>query len=258
MFEFSYETYSKIIKEMKKINKIYNFKSADSSVKNGFLLRHDVDIDLDKAYKMCSIEKNIGITSTYFLLVTSDFYNVLSYENRKLVSNMFSDGFEIALHFDPMLYGDISLEQMQKQVEKECSIIEDIIGERVQTISLHNPSIHNRYLVFKTYKNAYAGEFFTPELYLSDSCKDFRGKDVFEFIKKGKSNLLQVLFHPIHFSENGENYIKSFSRLIEDKINNFDKYVRINKTYKNEIKENTLLSCFQKHIKENCGYEEKV
>lgn len=255
---FSYNNYKKILEKMKTINKIYNFKLVDRDVKHGYILRHDIDFDIERAYSMFNIEKEMNVTATYFILVTSDLYNILSYKNKNIIKGMSANGFEIGLHFDPIIYGDISLNQMQKQVEKECSIIEDIIGEKVQTISLHNPSIHNQYPLFEAYKNTYSKEFFNPELYLSDSCKDFRGKKVSEFIKKGENNLLQVLFHPIHFSENGETYIESFNKIIEFKINSFDKYIRLNKTYKNEIKENTLISCFQKYIKENSEYEEKV
>ena len=255
---FSYDNYKKILNEMKTINKIYSFKSLDSDVKHGFILRHDIDFDIEKAYSMSNIEKEMNVTSTYFILVTSDLYNILSYKNKNIIKNMSSNGCEIGLHFDPVIYGDTSLKQMQKQVEKECSIIEDIIGLKVETVSLHNPSIHNQYPLFEVYKNAYSKEFFNPDLYLSDSCKDFRGKDVFEFIKKGKSDLLQVLFHPIHFSQKEETYVESFNKIIESKINNFDKYIRVNKTYKKEIKQNSLLGCFQDYIKENYEREEKI
>lgn len=255
MKEFSYKHYDSILKQMKKISPIYNFKSVDSNVKCGYVLRHDVDFDIEKAYNMCNIEKDRDVTSTYFILVTSDLYNILSYKNKNIIKNMASNGFEIGLHFDPVIYGDISSNQMQKHVEKECSIIEDIIGAKVQTVSLHNPSIHNQYPMFKGYKNAYSKEFFNQDLYLSDSCKDFRGKEILEFIKKGESSLLQILFHPIHFSEKEETYIESFNKIIESKINNFDEYIRVNKTYKKEIKENTLISCFASYVKENSESE---
>lgn len=53
--------------------------------------------------------------------------------------------------------------------------------------------------------------------------------------------------------------MESFNKIIELKINNFDRYYTcINKTYKNEIKENTLLSCFKDYIKENNKHEEKI
>lgn len=257
MSVFSYDNYKKILKQMKIINKIYNFKSIDDFVKNGYILRHDVDFDIEKAYIMSNIEKEMNVTSTYFMLVTSDLYNVLSYNNKNMIKSMSLNGFEIGLHFDPVIYGDVNLNHMQKQVEKECSIIEDIIGETLQTVSLHNPSIHNQYPVFKGYNNAYSKEFFNPDLYLSDSCKDFRGKEIFEFIKKGKDDLLQVLFHPIHFSEKGGTYIENFNELIENRINKFDKNMYANKTYKIEIGESTLLSHFFKSIAEEVLKHEK-
>lgn len=248
---FTYEYYSEILKQMKRTNEIFNFKTVDSSIKNGYILRHDVDLYIEKAYIMSNIEKEMSVTSTYFILVTSDLYNILSYKNKNIIKNMHLNGFEIGLHFDPVIYGDINLNQMQKQVEKECSIIEDVIGSKVQTVSLHNPSIHNQYPVFEGYKNAYSKEFFNPNLYLSDSCKDFRGKEILEFIKKGESNLLQVLFHPLHFSEKEETYVESFNKIIETKINNFDEGIRVNKTYKKEIKENNLVNCFASYVEEN-------
>ncbi|PRR75109.1 hypothetical protein [Clostridium thermopalmarium] len=141
---------------------------------------------------------------------------------------------------------------MQNKVEKECCIIENIIGTRVKTISLHNPSIHNQYPEFRGYKNAYSKEFFNTDLYISDYCKDFRGKNLREFMKKGRNNLIQVLFHPIHFSEKEESYMESFSRIIADNINRIDVYNSYsNKTYKKELNNNTLLEYFQNYIKEN-------
>jgi hypothetical protein len=247
--EFSYSYYESILREMKKISNIYNFKSVTSNVKSGYILRHDVDFDIEKAYKMCNLEQEIGVTSTYFILVTSDFYNILSYKNKNIIKSMSSNGFEIGLHFDPAIYGDMNLNDMQKQAEIECSIIENIVGTKVDSISLHNPSIHNQYPMFEGYKNSYSKEFFNTDLYLSDSCKHFRGKNIFEFIKKGESNLLQVLFHPIHFSKKEESYIESFNKIIEKKINYFDKYIRVNRTYKNEIEDNTLINCFSNYVK---------
>lgn len=247
---FDYRNYSNILKNMKEIGEIYNFNLVNNSVKNGYILRHDIDLSIEKAYEMSRIEKDMNVTATYFILVTSELYNVQSYKNRNIIKDMHLNGFEIGLHFDPIVYGDITSNQMQNKVENECSVIEDIIGTKVHTISLHNPSIHNQYPIFDGYKNAYSKEFFNPDLYISDSCKDFRGKEISTFIKKGEDNLLQVLFHPIHFSEKEENYIQSFNKIIESKINYFDKGVRGNKTYKKEIGEDNLLNYFTKYIRE--------
>lgn len=246
---FDYNNYKNILVSMKKIGKIYTFESIKHTCTSGFILRHDVDFDIEKAYKMFLIEKELNVKSTYFILTTSDLYNINSKENRKMLKDMHESGFEIGLHFDPTIYGDISLKEMSESVKREVAIIENIINDSVKSISLHNPSIHNQYPEFKGYKNAYSTEFFNKEYYISDSCKDFRGKDIYKFIEKGKENILQVLFHPIHFSENEETYITSFNKIIEEKIEKFDNSMIVNKTYKRELGNKKVIDLFLEYIK---------
>ena len=52
------------------------------------ILRHDVDTDLQKASKMAELEYRNGIKSTYFVLLTSNFYNVCSQKNRKILKEI--------------------------------------------------------------------------------------------------------------------------------------------------------------------------
>jgi hypothetical protein len=42
------------------------------------LMRHDIDFDLDKALEMAELEFTAGVSATYFFLVRSSHYNVLS------------------------------------------------------------------------------------------------------------------------------------------------------------------------------------
>ncbi|MBW6408569.1 hypothetical protein [Clostridium weizhouense] len=241
---FTYNNYKNILNKMKKIGEILTFSSANIDTKSGFILRHDIDFNVEKAYIMSNMEAEINVKSTYFVLTTSDIYNINCKKNRQMLIDMNKNKFEIGLHFDPTIYGDISLEQMQIKMKNEVNIIENIIGNRVESISLHNPSVHNRYPNFKGYKNAYSKEFFNPDLYISDSCKDFRGKNIYTFIQKGENNLIQVLFHPIHFSKKEESYITCFNGIINDKIKVLDQYKNINKTYKKELGDEVLLKYF--------------
>ena len=231
-FNFTYKDYILLIIKMMKISKINTFKShAESNLQNGYILRHDVDIDLHCAYKMASIESEMGISSTYFILSTSDLYNINSKKNRQLIKKMDKDGFEIGLHFDPTIYGDVSDEQLYMHVLNETKIIEDIIGKKIESISLHNPSVHNKYPIFINYNNAYDKRFFSEENYISDSCKSFRNKDIFKFIEYGKDNIIQVVFNPIHFSEKQETYSESFLEIIKNKVIEIDDMMKPNKTY---------------------------
>lgn len=42
------------------------------------ILRHDIDYSLDSALALARVEQKLGVSSTYFVLLTSDFYNPAS------------------------------------------------------------------------------------------------------------------------------------------------------------------------------------
>ncbi|GFZ33521.1 hypothetical protein CSC2_40470 [Clostridium zeae] len=245
---FTYKEYELLIELMKQVNIIYTFKTLPENPSSGIILRHDIDFDIDTAYTLSTIEEQKDVRSTYFVLISSELYNTNSSKNRKLLHSMHDKGFEIGLHFDPLVYGNLDDEKMQVNMKNECNILENIINDKVHSVSLHRPSIYNVYPVFQGYKNAYSEEFFNSELYISDSCKDFRGKDIFEFIKKGKENLIQVLLHPIHFGKIEATYIQALNKIFERKISELDCDMRLNKKYNEEIGIKKLLDCF-------CQYE---
>ena len=60
------------------------------------------------AYEFSRIEERNQIVSTYYILMTSDLYNPISMTSQKLIKRMSEEGFEIGLHFDPTVYGEIS------------------------------------------------------------------------------------------------------------------------------------------------------
>ena len=72
------QNYEDLIKSFQKMG--YQTVSADiiSPEKPHLLLRHDVDIELKYALEIAKIEKACNVHSTFFVLVTSDFYNALS------------------------------------------------------------------------------------------------------------------------------------------------------------------------------------
>ena len=76
---FTYRAYVEIIhllEDMKyEIASYDNYLDYDKCA----ILRHDVDYMMQNAYKLGQIEYDRGVKSTYFLLITSDFYNVFSF-----------------------------------------------------------------------------------------------------------------------------------------------------------------------------------
>ncbi len=226
---FKYKELRKFYNEIKKRGKVELFKNWNEE--KVFLIRHDVDFDIKLAHNMASIENELGIVSTYFILTTCHSYNVLSEQNRKMLSEMVDMGHEIGLHFDPTLY----TKNLDSFVDKEAAILSLACGTEVKSISLHNPSIHGQYPLFNNYINAYDPAFFSDKNYISDSCFGFRGKNPFEFIDGIENSMIQVLLHPMHFSENGLGYDDIMVASFLSYMNEIHHAFLVNATYKKQV-----------------------
>lgn len=223
-YTFSYDELEKFLRFANKIAPIVPMREATKK-KKVIILRQDVDLDFQPSYDVYKIQKKIGITSTFFVLTTASTYNILSHSIRKMLKEMIKDGFEIGLHFDPTIYGNISSGDLQKQVEYECEMLERIIKKPIISISLHNPSYTGEYPQFKGYINAYSKELFEDKRYISDSMRidpelhPFRGKDPYEFVQHAKKYPLQIVLHPEQFLEKGGDYIDTIIRYHSNQMN---------------------------------------
>ncbi|MEI8137034.1 MAG: hypothetical protein WCH21_06905, partial [Bacteroidota bacterium] len=107
---------------------------------------------------------------------------------------------------------------------------------------LHCPSIHGEFLEFKNVINAYDSRIFNDANYLSDSRKGFRNKNPYEIIKRANKNLFQMLFHPVHFSDNELSYKQIFKKLAIDRVNELDGLIRpYNSKFVEEMIDKTII-----------------
>ena len=76
--EFTYDAYKNLIRVLKKnkyvITDYHNYQNTEYPC----ILRHDIDYSLEKAVRFAQMEASMGVRSTYFVMITSQFYNVLS------------------------------------------------------------------------------------------------------------------------------------------------------------------------------------
>ena len=140
-------------------------------------------------------------------------------------------GHEIGLHFDPTLYGS----NVEMSLKKEIDILSFAIQDTVQSISLHSPSIHGQYPLFKGYNNAYDPRMFSDENYISDSRFSFRGKDPFEFLKNIDNSMVQILLHPMHFAVAGGGYDEIFCESFIRHMNEVHRNFIVNSTYLDQV-----------------------
>jgi hypothetical protein len=216
---FAYFELRRFYEELVRHSEVFSFAGASEAGRVGTprttIMRHDVDIDVEAAVAMAGIEAEYGISSTFFFLTGCDTYNVASAANRRHLRRLTEQGFEVALHFDPLLYPELGDGELLPAARREADWLAEIAGQPVRSLSLHNPSMHGRYPAFEGFANAYDPLFFDPDFYLSDSCMSFRGKDPFEFVRRAERHGLQILLHPFHYSETGGGYPEGYRQYFE-------------------------------------------
>lgn len=240
---FPYTELSKFLNHAKNCGQVT--RMCDTTYSAGeIVLRHDVDLDILPAYNLSKLESTLGIRSTFFILTSCHSYNPASRTNREMLREMTDSGFEIGLHFDPSLYGDSTDEQLEEYARIEANLLEVVTGKPILSVSIHTPSIHGKYPFFSSFRNAYDPRIFSDEVYMSDSRMNFRGKDPFEFVTRAQDKPIQILLHPMHFTNEGSPYPEMFHTYIKSHINVVDDEHRsVNSGY-TQLVPGTLLSSF--------------
>lgn len=231
---FSYAGIGATLAAIHSNNRIFPLR--DWAGQPGVILRHDIDLDVEMAVRLAEVEAGIGIRSTILFLTTCHSYNVASATNRKHLRDLDKDGFEIGLHFDPMIYGDPSIEVLTEKANDERRLLEDIIGAPVKSVSLHNPSVHGRYVLFEDWINAYDPAIFEEDCYISDSRMKFRHEPI-SFFAERVHKICQFLLHPMHYSANGSTYPDPMLRYINRQAGDIDAIFRGNSTYSELVSE---------------------
>lgn len=189
---------------------------SEAATKRKCILRHDVDYDLKHACEFAKYEADIEcsqrITSTYFVLLSSDFYNLHSKESKKYLQQILDQGHSIGLHFDQTLYETYDAEELVGHIKYEISILEDILGCYVNCFSYHRPTrnILEQQIEIDKIINTYSTLFFTQFKYLSDSRMNWR-ENPCDSIRDKRVTSIQLLTHPFWY-RNTNNDLKDIIR----------------------------------------------
>ena len=203
--DFTYRDYKDMLVLIKTRGGGYQFCSYNNykNVENPCILRHDIDLELQKAVCFAELEAGMGIKSTYFVLVNTNFYNVFSAQSRKLLGRIKACGHEIGLHFDEMQYEICgNWELLCKKIGEEADMLSSILGSQVRVVSMHRPSkgLLEEDLKIPGLVNSYQHIFFREFKYFSDSRMHWQ-EDVVAGIDKEKNKKLHILTHPFWYGE---------------------------------------------------------
>lgn len=224
-FLFSRRTYSALLRTLAESGYRFSIFSEeadrqpeDSSGK-WCLLRHDIDISMDYALDMARMEREHGVRSTYFLMLRSPMYNLMSRHATAVMEQLLDLGHDIGLHFDagcPRRKG-MSLEE---DIRFELDILSSLSGQGIRAFSFHQPSeeaIRLR-ITIPGVINTYHPDHLAGYKYISDSNRVWREMDPFEFAWQGFDRA-QILIHPIWWMCEDEHTFDCWDRAIE---RNFD------------------------------------
>lgn len=227
MNDFSYDYYLHMIERLKSAIPLMDFSKVSASDQRFFLLRHDIEFSVEKAYELAKIEHDrLGISSSYFFQVRNYSYNALAFKNVKLIKAISDMGHKIGLHVNTS--GLSSLDDIKSFIKNDVNILQNGVGLPIDRFSFHRPSHALLALNINIDRliNAYDKRFFhfysdkPPELlnvsYFSDSQHRWKYGNPLSALEQHVKKI-QLLIHPYSWSRKGMDNTHNFKELIKEK-----------------------------------------
>ncbi len=167
------------------------------------LIRHDVDVSLERAAHLAERESVWGIAATYHVMLDSPFYDVHSAGSVEAIRSIAAAGHEVGLHYDCVARNtaDSTAKQRTIDITDACLELEEVTGGPVRSLSFHRPrpEVIGGPLRIAGRVNGYAASL--CGWYLSDSRGRWREGSPIEGLGRRRGETLQILIHPIWWGE---------------------------------------------------------
>ncbi len=223
---FSYDFYKDLLNDLLLSRDNLCIKDlSDPYIERNFLvLRHDVDFSPEAALQMAELEASMGVKATYYLLLSSPYYNLIGKEYIQFPKKLVELGHEVGLHYDINILEIMDNDDLISALKLQSNFLSKLADSDVKSIAMHTPSNYGidpfRETKFNESKliNAYNNHYTNKMAYFSDSCGAWRNDFVECLNKKDFPAQMQLLVHPIFWGTNSVTRWKSLNRLIENKI----------------------------------------
>lgn len=214
--EFTYLAYRRLLSLLREQEyMVRNYHSYENTPRC-VILRHDIDQSLSQAVKLAELEAEESVSSTWFVLLRTDFYNVFSKAGREALRHIQSLGHEIGLHFDEASYAPaLGPDEVVQSVIKECGLLSALLETEVSSVSMHRPSKATLEADYQIpgIVNSYGKTFFHDFKYLSDSRRRWR-EPVLDIIRSGEYSRLHILTHAFWYHEEEEDISRTVEQFI--------------------------------------------
>lgn len=104
------------------------------------LWRHDIDFSPQRALALARIEADAGVIATYFVQLSSRFYNIFEPDITAIVRQIGILGHDIGLHFETETASNSKDVDHVRRLSFEAVVLEHLAGKKICTFSLHNPT----------------------------------------------------------------------------------------------------------------------
>lgn len=182
----------------------------------GTIVRHDIDLSLERAVAVGAVEEQVGVRGTFLVMVDSPLYDLDHASSRAALDALRDQGHEIGLHMDLGPRGEVEglvVDDVAPEVAACRERLEAVLGERVGSISFHRPAdpllaaLHPVAEVCGMV-NAYAAPLM--RCYLADSAGAWRHGDPRPVLRQPPCDTVQLLVHPFWW---GDDHLTAAERL---------------------------------------------
>jgi len=206
--KFTYDAYISLINSLRRNGYVFTDYFSYVNQPQCVIIRHDIDFSLENALLLSEREQKEGIPSFWFVLLKTNFYNIFTSENLRILRAIQKNGGKIGLHFDESQYTlkRNANEEYQRLlytfIQKKRDLLGILLDTEINAVSMHRPSLDflQKELEFPGIVNAYGKTFFSDFKYLSDSSRHWR-EDVEQIVEHRLYPRLQILTHAFWYQE---------------------------------------------------------
>lgn len=212
------------------------FEDAEQLLAEGVafvLLRHDIDFELAPALAMARMEAEMGLFSTWFVLLRTEHYNIFSTEGSRIVGEILGMGHRLGLHFDCAAYPNTAPAEMNALCDKEARVLEDWFGVEMPVVSIHRPPafvIGNAESLTAPRLHTYLPLFTRRIHYLADSRGLWRYGEPLDSAAFLAGKPLHLLVHPIWWREEEATPAQTLNDFIDRRSRQIESSVAANST----------------------------
>ncbi len=213
-----------------------SFEESDQLLAKGdpfVLLRHDIDFSLTSALEMAHIEAEMGLFSTWFVLVRTEHYNPFSADGSRAIEEILGMGHRLGLHFDCAAYPNATMAEMNAGCNREACMLEDWFAVDVPIVSIHRPApwvVGSDHALTAPRWHTYMPRFSNHIHYLADSRGTWRYGEPLDSPAFHAGRPLHLLVHPIWWRATETTPSQTLTGFVEQRSREIERSMAENST----------------------------